>query len=286
MRFGLVLDKLPDQPPLAGLIAQARAAEVVGFDVVWLAESPALPSPAVAAAALAPKTSTLRVGIELQAGVNPVYLAEEAAVVDLCLGGRLVVSLRSEDSELLAETVDVLQLALAARPFRHDGRWRIPANLPENVVNREELIRVTPASAQLEVPVWLAGSPAAQVARERCLTFIGTAGESADSLTTEWQHTEARLGPAARRLRRVAVRDVATDTTGSLDDDDLVARLRVDQRGWGLDLVLVRLPLAASLAARVRSLDLISSRVMPRVQLDRLPSGLEQYWKQRQETAS
>jgi alkanesulfonate monooxygenase SsuD/methylene tetrahydromethanopterin reductase-like flavin-dependent oxidoreductase (luciferase family) len=278
MRFGLVLAA----GPLEELLAQAVAAEQSGFDLVWLREAPSLRSPTAVAAALAPGTTSIRVGVELTAGVNPVYLAEEVAVADLCLGGRLVLTLHSDDAGLLAETTDVVLDAIAARPFRHEGeRWSIPANWPENEVNQEERIRVTPATAQLELPVWLAGAGAAHVARERALTYVGTSKDSTETLAREWQHTEARLNLAARRLRRVAARSVGLP----LDDDGLVETLRADQRGWGLDVVLVELPDGTGLDDRLIAIEHLAARVLPRVQLDRLPPGLETYWKQRQETA-
>lgn len=288
MRFGLVIDILDPGHPLDDLIRQATAAEDAGFDVVWLPEAASsMPSPAVAAAALAPHTSFIHVGVELQAGVNPVYLAEEAAVADLCLGGRLVLAIGSPDAGLLAETTDVLLAATAARPFRHVGeRWQIPANLPENEVNRADRVRVTPAAAQLELPIWLSGPHSARLARERCLTFVGSADDSAAVLTREWRRTEARLRLAASRLRRVAARALTLDSAGSVDDEAVVRQLRIDQHTWGMDIVLVRLPVGASLAARLRTVDELAARVMPRVQLDRLPPGLEQYWKQRQEVVT
>lgn len=288
MRFGLVIDVLDAGHPLDDLICQATATEEAGFDLVWLPESArSMPSPVAAAAALAPHTSSIHVGVELQAGVNPVYLAEEAAVADLCLGGRLVLAIGSPDAGLLAETTDVLLAATAARPFRHQGeRWQIPANLPENEVNREDRVRVTPATAQLELPIWMSGPHAARLARERCLTFIGSADDSAEVLTREWRHTEARLSLAASRLRRVATRALTPDSTGSVDDEVIVAQLRTDQHAWGMDIVLVRLPAETPLGARLRTVDELAARVMPRVQLDRLPPGLEQYWKQQQEAAT
>jgi alkanesulfonate monooxygenase SsuD/methylene tetrahydromethanopterin reductase-like flavin-dependent oxidoreductase (luciferase family) len=281
MRFGLVLDGTRG---LDDLIAQSTAAEQAGFDLVWARESASIPSPAVVAAALAPHTTSIRVGIQLEAGVNPVYLAEEAAVADLCLGGRLVLSIGSDDRGLLAETVDVLLAATAARPFRHAGeRWQIPANLPENVVNREDRVRITPATAQLELPIWLSGPHSAQLARERCLSFVGVG--SSEVLAREWQHTESRVGLGANRLRRVAVRELDLDVNTRIDGDSVVEQLRTDQHAWGMDVVLVQLPSDATLDERLHIVDELAARVIPRVQLDRLPPGLEQYWKQRQETA-
>lgn len=277
-----MVDSLDTDAPLDDLIAQARAAEDAGFDLIWLRESDALPAPMIAAAALAPHSSSLRVGVAVAAGVNPVYLAEEAAVADQCLGGRLVFAVGSDDAGLLAETVDVLVAATAARPFRHEGeRWQIPANLKENEVNREDRVRITPATAQLELPIWVTGPHAATIARERGLSFVGE--QDPETLDREWQRTEARLGRAADRLRRVAVRPVVAEPNGAIDDEAVVAALRADYRAWGMDVALVTLP-ALSSAARARALGEMAARVLPRVQLDQLPPGLEEYWKQRQET--
>lgn len=281
MRFGLVIETLDVDRPLDDLVEQAAAAERVGFDVVWLTESPTLPAPAIAAGALAPHVPTVRVGIDLVAGVNPVYLAEEAAVADQCLGGRLVLAVRSADVALLAETVDVLMAATTARPFRHDGaRWQIPANLPDNQVNRQDRVRITPATVQLELPIWVSGPNGASVAVDRCLPFVGDL--PAPALATEWQRAEIALGPAVHRMRRVAVRDVPVTTDGELDDEALVATLRADYRAWGLEIALLRMP-GGSAAAGSGIFDRLAGEVMPRLQLDLLPPGLEDYWKNRKE---
>lgn len=285
MRFGLVIDSLSPADPLGDLARQAVAAESAGFDLVWLPEGTgALSSPAVCAAALAAHTTLLRVAVGIEAGVNPVYLAEEAAVADLCLGGRLVLALGAPAAGLLAETVDVVLAASAARPFRHEGEhFRIPANLAENEVNRAERVRVTPASASLELPIWLTGPHAAEVAVERCLTFVGAAADPTQELAEAWRHAASRLGPAVNRLRRVAIRDVPIDPSGAFDDEALVRRMRADQRDWGMDVALVRLPSDATFGARERAVGGLAAQVVPRLQLDRLPPGLEAYWKQRQE---
>ena len=283
MRFGLVADVVDTGDPLSDLVLQATAAEANGLDLVWLPESDTLPSPAVAAAALAPHLTSLHVGIEVRAGGHPVHLAEQAVVTDLCLAGRLVLAVTSTDAGLLGETVDVLLAATAARPFRHEGsRWRIPANLPANEVNRQDRVRVTPATAQLELPVWVCGPHAAPVARDRCLTHVGSSGDTTADLTRAWEQTQARLALATARLRRVAVRALATDDAGLIDDEALVDRLRADQHGWGMDVALLRLPTGTAVTARLRTLEQLAERVLPRLQLDRLPPGLEQYWRQRQ----
>ncbi|MFV0463508.1 MAG: LLM class flavin-dependent oxidoreductase [Nostocoides sp.] len=287
MRFGLVVDTLPAANTLDTMTALAARAESVGFDLVWLAEGgPGLSSPAVCASALAPRTSTIHVAMSVQAGVNPVYLAEEAAVADLCLGGRLVVALGADSEPLLAETVDVMLAGVAARPFRHTGEYfRIPASLPGNDINRAERLRITPATASLEVPIWLTGPHAAEVGAQRCLTFVGSGQETTETMADRWRGVEARLGLAARRLRRVAVRDVTSDSDGRVDIETLAGTLRADQRSWGLDIALLRLP-DASLELHLATLDELAMKVLPRVQLDQLPDGLETYWNQQQEAAT
>jgi len=286
VRFGLLLEVTDGDDPLPGLTRQAQAAEDSGFDLVWVQEAHGvpwgLPSPMVVASMLAPLTSALRVAVDVQAGVHPVYLAEEAAVADLSLGGRLVLGVGHDggDVDLLAETVDVLLAAQAARPFRHEGqRWRIPANLPANEFNLEERVRVTPAPAQLELPTWITGPAAPDVALDRGLCHVGAATEDAATLERRWRATEARLGAAAGRLRRPALRALATGPDGRFDDEALVARLRDEQRRWGMDVVVLQLPRELSVAGRERAVDAVARRVRPRVQLDRLPVGLEEFWR-------
>jgi hypothetical protein len=47
--------------------------------------------------------------------------------------------------------------------------------------------------------------------------------------------------------------------------------------------VLVRFPPTATIDDRRNAIADLAARVIPRVQLDRLPPGLEHYWKKRQE---
>jgi alkanesulfonate monooxygenase SsuD/methylene tetrahydromethanopterin reductase-like flavin-dependent oxidoreductase (luciferase family) len=160
MRFAAVLREF----------GEARRAEALGFDAVWLDERD-LGAPLVVAAAVAAQTTGLRLIACVDAGPHPVTLVEETIVADLASNGRIVLVVRSDDAELLGETVAVLQLAFASRPFRHDGpRWRIPADLPEHDRLGERL-RVTPAPAQLQLPVWTAGAAGAVVAAARGITM-------------------------------------------------------------------------------------------------------------------
>lgn len=282
MRFGLALRAVDGDDPMPGLTAQAQAAEEHGFDLVWLTEPPPgsadLASPLVGASGLAGTTDYIRVAAEVNAGAHPIYLAEEAIVADLSLGGRCTLVVHADDSDLLTETVEVLLAAIAARPFRHEGhRWRIPANLPQNTVNVQHAVRVTPAPAQLELPIWVAGAAGAPVAKRYGLPYVDAdAATAADT----WRRTSAALGAAAARLRRPAVRFVETDRAGHLDADRLVHALRDEQHGWGLDVLVAQLPDALSVDGRVTAVRELATKVRPRVQLDRLPPGLEDFWQE------
>jgi alkanesulfonate monooxygenase SsuD/methylene tetrahydromethanopterin reductase-like flavin-dependent oxidoreductase (luciferase family) len=265
MRLGLVL-----RPPWAD---DAVLAEELGFDLVWLDEEAAL-HPLVVVASLAPRTAGIRVAASVDAGPNPVALAEEAAVADLALGGRLVLVVGSEDAEVLRETVELLFHAFAARPFAHDGpRWRSPARLPEHE-HAEPRMRVTPPPAQLEPTIWLRGSAGPEVASAGGLAFVAGAGDP----RAGWDALETRLGLAAHRVRRPALVPVEVGADGGFDVPSLVDALRREQAEWGMDVAVLELPSSLDHAPRARALRAIASEVRPRVQLDRLPAGLEQHW--------
>ena len=139
MRLGVVITE-------AAWDRRAQAAERAGLDCVLTRET-------AVAAALAAVTSDIRVLVEIPAGSHPVGLAEELAVCDLLLQGRLTAILTGDDEE----TRDVLEQALGGARFRHEGpRWKFP---------REGTIVVTPAPAQIALPVWPACTVTVRQAR-------------------------------------------------------------------------------------------------------------------------
>ena len=78
------------------MLEQVEYAESVGFDSVWLAEHHGstygtMPSPQVAAAAIAARTERMRIGIAVSILPfdHPVRVAEDYAMVDVISGGRL-----------------------------------------------------------------------------------------------------------------------------------------------------------------------------------------------------
>src|SRR5436309_2572957 len=127
-------------------LAEVETAERVGLDAVWLAELHGAPersvlsSPMMAAAAIAARTSTIKIGIAVQVLPlsHPLRLAEEAATIDQISHGRLIYGIGrsgvvrtyedygvsyAESRERFAETLDILRQAWTERKFSHEGKY-------------------------------------------------------------------------------------------------------------------------------------------------------------------
>lgn len=263
MRFLL---EHPDPRGLDDLVRAAEAAHAGGLDGVLVTEWPALPGSLVSAAAVAARVGEVLVAAEVEVGArHPVEIAEEAAVTDLAAGGRLILVARAAPgpAQRFVEALDVIRHALAARPFRFEGEhWLVPANLPQNVHGQEERVRVTPAPAQPRLQIWGAG-PARGAALERALGHLADADDDPDELAAAWRAAEmspASIGaPRGRRERWAGA-------------EQLVARLRHGREAFGQDWACVAAPPEAARE--------IASLVRPRVQLHRLPPGLEDFWSE------
>lgn len=276
MRVGVVLD-------LAEVLgrevsSRAEQVETAGLDMLWLRSTPARPAEALAAAAsVASVAQALQIGAHVHlGGQHPIYVAEERNVVDQLLAGRLVVALDAPagDGDTLAEWTQVLLLAAGTNPFRHFGQhFAIPAGLPENSINTERRIVVTPRPFALEPQVWVAGPDALQVAGEYGLTLLNL------SLGDEprWSDLAAFLGRRSIRLRRPAIR--TWDPAGE-DATALAARLKGERDASGLDTVLVHVTARPGGREWQAALDELASVVRPRLQMDRLPEGLETFWNE------
>lgn len=280
MRFGLAIECGTTDGSLEESLRFGAEAEELGLDLAWI--EPGGPHPAAPlalTAALAARTSVLRLVACVAAGPHPLSIAEEAAVTDQCANGRLVVAVGEQagDEGLLEETVEVLLAAWAPRPFRHHGeRWTIPAAAPDGEPGAR--IRVTPSPAQLELPLWLSGPAAGAVARRRALTHVVDAAWPSEQAAAEWAATEVACGSGAARLRRPAIRTLETDADGHFDDRALVTRLRAEQQTWGLDVAILAPPASLGAHARRAVLHRLTTLVRPRLQLDELPPGLEDFW--------
>lgn len=278
MKLGLVLDG----ETIESLGAQALAAETAGIEIAWLPVSADGDTAMLRAAAVAARTTSIRLAACVPVGGHPLEIAEAAAVVDNCSNGRLILVLEDGDGDegLLEETTRVVLAALAPRPFRHEGeRWRIPGNLPENE-QQEERIIVTPQAVQPELPVWLAGPSAPAVGRLLGLSFVSAEGDRAETAQEAWAKAESTLGEVAARLRRPSLHPLSTDDDGAFDEDAFVAAVRADQRAWNSDVAVARLTSHIGDDARAQVAMRIAGRVRPRVTLYELPAGLEQHWLQ------
>jgi hypothetical protein len=120
---------------------------------------------AAVGAAVAAVTSGIRLAVVIRVGdENPVTLAEELAVLDNLSNGRVVViaDVGQLEGDAAIEDVSLLRAALSGRAVDHRGaRWRVPAGLAGHVA--PAALMVTPAPAQLVVPVWVTGAAAAEV---------------------------------------------------------------------------------------------------------------------------
>lgn len=292
MRIGAEIDlaavRLEDVPVRAARIEEA------GLDLAWLTPAEGRPQEAlVAAAACAATTRRLHIGVRVVPGSHhPLYLAEELHVLDQLLGGRLVAAVAGggadavadagadelADQDRLAETLTVLLSAQATRPFRYEGpNWTIPANLPENTVNPERRLRVTPSPFSLHAELWLYGLNGAACSARFGLPVIAAAEDTAADVAEAWKRITTSLGDAALRMRRAALRPLPeADVSGV---DSLVGELREERELWGLDTAIVRIRDASDTAWQ-RALDLLAKQVRPRLQLDRLPAGLEEFWQE------
>ena len=162
----------------------AAHADDLGIDAMLLRASDSDSDSLLLAATLAARTSWLRVvaEVEVSTRLHPLHLAERIAVADQCLGGRLIVVLRrstgDHDATLLTETLAVLQLALTSRPFSFEGsHWTIPAQLEANSDAAWSQITVTPAPAQFDFPIWLAGPDAEGFAKREGYVWLAEGGD-------------------------------------------------------------------------------------------------------------
>lgn len=237
MRFGLGpfgIETLAEGGPAAyeSLFATAELGERSGFDSIWLAErhfsaDGHCPSPFTVAAALGAKTRAMRVGVFAVLGlVHPLYVAEDAAVADNALNGRLIFApsnaahaemvgygvLPADYEARFDESLEVVLSAFAPNPFRHEGRfWRIPANMPEHgEAAANERVASTPKPAQLELPVWPTGfhEPGVRAAARLNAPLIAGAIPDLAGLERLFASYDAARPAGTRRPLRLAVRDV------------------------------------------------------------------------------
>jgi alkanesulfonate monooxygenase SsuD/methylene tetrahydromethanopterin reductase-like flavin-dependent oxidoreductase (luciferase family) len=249
---------------LENVLDAGEAAWHHGLDGVLLSATHELPAPLVSAAALASRVPDLLLAVEVVVGErHPIELAEEAIITDTVAHGRLILAAAPAPGfeDRYGETLDLLRHAFAARPFRFEGEhWVVPAGLPENVHNVEELVRVTPTPPRARVELWGAGS-GREEALARGLGHLAAEADSDEALAASWAGVEGHpWSIGSPRARRLTWRGA----------EDALRRLAGGRKAFGQDWAAVR--------ADADALEELAHVVRPRIQLDRLPPGLEQHW--------
>lgn len=172
MKFGIFL--LGEKPPtMSGAevyqrnLEQARVADELGYDTVWLAEhhfSPygTIADPLTFAAAVAATTKNCRIGsaVAIPAFHNPIKLAERAAMVDCISNGRLDLGVgrgyqehefrrfnipMDESTERFIEAVGVVENLLNNTTYSWDGKF-----------SKGEDICIYPRPVQERIPIYVA----------------------------------------------------------------------------------------------------------------------------------
>ncbi|HUV10066.1 MAG TPA: LLM class flavin-dependent oxidoreductase [Acidimicrobiia bacterium] len=146
--------------------ADAHGFTTVGFGEHHQSPDGYLPSPLLVAAAVAARTTRIRCQVStiLAPLYDPIHLAEDIAVVDNLLGGRLDVAIAAgyvrDDfdafgkdyagrGQYMEEIVPFLRAAWTGEPFEHEGRT----------------VRVTPRPVQDPMPILMGGSVPATIRR-------------------------------------------------------------------------------------------------------------------------
>ncbi len=243
MRFGLGPFELgsfagrPHAELYEEALEQCVLAEEMGFDSVWFAErhftaEGACPSAETLAAAAAVRTRSVRIGVLPKPILtNPLYVAEDVAVLDSISGGRTQVAVAAtcatgelagygvppeEAQGRLLESIEILRRSWGPTPFAHDGKhWRLPGRDLRGNPFAEGIneINVMPKPAQIEVPLWVAAREASdvEVAARLGLLWLGSPLDTFDDLKRKRDVYERALGALGRGSSSLAfplIRDV------------------------------------------------------------------------------
>jgi len=237
MSYGYLLrGKGADLPELVDLGVRA---EELGFDAVWLADSPLVygqPDPLALLAAIAARTERIAIGtaVLLAALREPVLLAHALATLDRISQGRLIAGLGSgfaapETERMFAATgapyatrVARLREIVAAMRALWAGRGE-PVSFAGRHVAFDDVRLAPPPIAPTGPPIWLAGGG------EKAERRAGALGDgwlpylpSAERYAEAWARVQAGAADAGRPAPRPALY-----VTVAFDDDPEVARARM-----------------------------------------------------------
>ena len=231
----------------ASLLELGARAEALGFDAVWVPDSPfqyGVPDPLIVLSALAARTErvTLATGVLLAGLRQPALLAQQLASLDALSGGRLRVGLGSgfpsPDSERQFAAAGADFAGRVARLEEMIGLMRELWSAPARPVSyagshvRVDELTLSPAPARPGGPeLWLAGAgPRAErrVGRlaDGWLPYLNTASAYADGLR--------RVRDAAESAGRTGSPVPGLYLTVALDGSEDVARRRLRRtlEGW------------------------------------------------------
>lgn len=167
------------------MLEQAALADQLGFDSIWIAEQHfsferQCPSPFLLGTAVAMHTQQSKIGVyTTMSYTHPVRIAEDAAVLDVLCGGRLILcagtgyrpdefaayGLTSKGKRgRLREILEILPLAWRAAPFIYEGNYfRVPASVEDETVDGPSAndggavpLEVFPKPIQNPIPIWMA----------------------------------------------------------------------------------------------------------------------------------
>jgi probable F420-dependent oxidoreductase len=163
MKIGL--SPLQGQAGFEETLRECERAEAAGFDSIWLGEhhnNPVLyPAPLIGLAAVASRTRSIRLGtgVLLLPLYHPMMVAEEAAMVDMISGGRLILGL---GAGYAPEEFDAFGVSLKERGGRLEESARLLHRLwtEENVTHRGKYYQLDNATVaprpfqQPRPPIW------------------------------------------------------------------------------------------------------------------------------------
>jgi alkanesulfonate monooxygenase SsuD/methylene tetrahydromethanopterin reductase-like flavin-dependent oxidoreductase (luciferase family) len=240
-------------------IEMAVAAEELGFSSFWVAQHHTralrgvLPSPLVLLAAVAQRTSTIRLGTAVIVAPleHPRRLAEDAAVTDLLAGGRLQLGIGAGSDASAA----------AAFGLDHAARHARCAEVVDELCALLHADEHLPATGDLRRRLWWAtGSPAGvDAAAAHGMGVIS--GRPADAQGSTVLEDLARYWDTALDRPRVAVSRVARSGQHGAD---LLTRWRADPAlRWATELIVQTQPTRTGLDVQLPMMRLLADEVAP-----------------------
>ena len=135
------------------IVEQAKWAEALGYECFWFGEhhfdfSGVIPSPPVLMSVAAKATQKIRLGVAvcLLPYRNPLFVAEEYAMVDVLSGGRLdfgigrgtppelaAFGVKEDNRDLLVESLEVVKMAWSEGKVSYKGKYHRIDGVPLNI---------------------------------------------------------------------------------------------------------------------------------------------------------